>query len=70
MNMEFVRTSPYEGFIFNFSPSQSLRNWYIWDEYTGRFYQSKTERQSLRRENTVAAIPKTSPFLENCQWMN
>ena len=70
MDMEFVRTSPYEGFIFNFSPSQSLRNWYIWDEYTGRFYQSKTERQSLRSENTVAAIPKTSPFLENCQWMN
>ena len=68
MDMEFVKTSPYEGFIFNFSPSESLMNWYIWDEYKYKFYQSKTERLSLRRENTVAAIPKTSPLLENCQW--
>ena len=67
MDMEFVRTSPYEGYIFNFSPSISLTNWYVWDEYRFQFYQSfKEKRLSLRREFTVAGIPKSSPFLNNC----
>ena len=54
MDMEFVRTSPYEGFIFNWSP---YPYWYIWNEYKFYFYRSKTERQSIRIGNTVAAIP-------------
>ena len=65
-NMEFVKTSPYEGFIFNWSPSMSLTNWYVWDEYSFKFYRHTQERLSLRHEFTVAGIPKSSPFLTKC----
>ena len=66
MNMEFVRTSPYEGYIFNWSPTMSLTNWYVWDEYAFKFVRNENERLSLRQEFTVAGIPKSSPFLTNC----
>ena len=66
MNMEFVRTSPYEGYIFNWSPTLSLTNWYVWDEYAFKFQRNENERLSLRQEFTVAGIPKSSPFLTKC----
>ena len=65
-NMEFVKSSPYEGYIFNWSPTLSLTNWYVWDEYAFKLNQNKNERLSLREEFTVAGIPKSSPFFTNC----
>ena len=65
-NMEFVKISPYEGYIFNWSPSLSLTNWHVWDEHSFKFYRSTQERLSLREDFTVAGIPKSSPFLTNC----
>ena len=65
-DMEFVKISPYEGYIFNWSPSLSLTNWHVWDEHSFKFYRSTQERLSLREDFTVAGIPKSSPFLTNC----
>ena len=65
-NMEFVKISPYEGYVFNWSPSVSLTNWFVWDEYNIEFYRNKPERLSRRSEFTVASIPKSSPFLTKC----
>ena len=65
-NMEFVKISPYEGYIFNWSPSLSLTNWYVWDEYSFKFYRNTQERLSLIDQFTVAGIPRSSPFLTKC----
>ena len=65
-DMEFVKISPYEGYIFNWSPSLSLTNWYVWDEYSFKFYRNTQERLSLIDQFTVAGIPRSSPFLTKC----
>ena len=65
-NIQFVRTSPYNGFAFNYSPYLSTTNWYVWNEYKMNFFQNTHKRLSLRREFAVAGIPKSSPYVKNC----
>ena len=64
-NVRFVKTSPYTGFAFNGMPYKSS-NWWIWQENSFGFRVNPEDRPTQRHEFFTVAIPKTSPYLENC----
>jgi len=66
IQLEYAIVSPYEGFIFKWAGGTT--SWWIWDERREDFLRPADEfpRDSNRDQISVAAIPKTSPMVQNC----